>query len=215
MWIEGKKAKAPLKELFSGENLHKFLQVFVVMSGMWFIVNSTAGTMPGILIHQLGIDAKVVTNGLMGINVAVWVGWLSAGILGQRFGRKTVLIWGGASACTISPLLFYLLVSGYLKDTTQLLLLALVVEVLVLSFFSITLPYITERFSTSIRASGYGLGLSLSIIIPSFYQFYMLGLEYLMPYKYTQIVLLVFGGIFIVIGAACGPETKDADFAKV
>jgi hypothetical protein len=41
----------------------------------------------------------------------------------------------------------------------------------------------------------------------------MLGLGNFMPYKYTQIVLLALGGIFMIIGAVIGPETKDLDFA--
>jgi hypothetical protein len=32
--------------------------------------------------------------------------------------------------------------------------------------------YINERFKTSVRASGFGLGNSLAIILPAFYVFY-------------------------------------------
>jgi hypothetical protein len=32
-----------------------------------------------------------------------------------------------------------------------------------------------------------------------------------MPYAYTPIVLLVLGGALTVLGAALGPETRDAD----
>jgi hypothetical protein len=69
--------------------------------------------------------------------------------------------------------------------------------------------YINERFKTSIRASAYGVGYTLSILIASFYSFYMLALKALVPYEYTQLVLLVIAGLLVVVGALMGPETKD------
>jgi hypothetical protein len=33
-----------------------------------------------------------------------------------------------------------------------------------------------ERFTTGVRASGYGIGYSLGVLIPGFYAFYLLGL---------------------------------------
>lgn len=58
------------------------------------------------------------------------------------------------------------------------------------------------------RASGYGVGYSLAVIVPGFRAFYMLGLGYLMPYEYTPIVL---GGALSAAGALLGPETKEVD----
>lgn len=213
LWLEAKKTKAPLKELFSGESLRNFLQVFVMMTGVWFAFNAITGTLPGVLINVLGVEAKAVTNSLLIVNLILFFAYLAVGSLGQKYGRRMVLICVGILACTIAPYLYYLLVSGALENTTRLLLLALAIELLVLpGTWGIGLAYITERFRTSVRASGFGLGWSLSVMIPSFYSFYMLGLGSIMPYEYTQIVLLVLGGILIIIGAAWGPETKDVDF---
>ena len=36
--------------------------------------------------------------------------------------------------------------------------------------------YVNERFHTGVRALAYGLGYSLTVIIPSFYAFYQAGL---------------------------------------
>jgi len=213
LWLETKKSASPLKELFTGESLHNFLQVFVMMTGVWFTFNAVAGTLPGVLIKTLGVDAKVVTNSLLWVNLILFFGYLAAGQLGQTIGRKKVLIGVGILSCTILPYLYYILIAGGFQSTDKLLLLAVIIELLLLpGTWGLGLAYITERFRTSVRASGFGLGWSLSVIIPSFYSFFMLGLEHFMPYKYTQIPLLVLGGILIVIGAAWGPETKDVDF---
>ncbi len=213
LWLESKKAKSPLKELFSGESLNNFLQVFVMMTGVWFTFNAVAGTLPGVLIKTLGVDAKIVTNSLLVVNLILFFGYLLVGQLGQKIGRRTILMTVGILSFTILPFLFYTLIAGGFKSTSGLLLLALVIELLLLpGTWGIGLAYITERFHTSVRASGFGLGWSLSVVVPSFYSFFMLGLEHFMPYKYTQIPLLALGGILLLIGAAWGPETKDVDF---
>ena len=49
------------------------------------------GTLPGILITVLGVKAQLVTNSLIGINVALFFGWLGFGALGDKFGRKRVI----------------------------------------------------------------------------------------------------------------------------
>jgi hypothetical protein len=74
--------------------------------------------------------------------------------------------------------------------------------------------YINERFRTTVRASGFGLGYSLAIVLPAFYVFYQSWLAYLMPFKYTVLVLVVVGAALIFVGAAIGPETKDVDFSS-
>jgi hypothetical protein len=63
-----------------------------------------------------------------------------------------------------------------------------------------------------VRASGFGIGYSLAVILPSFYAFYQAGLATFMPFEYSVLVLLVIGGLLILGGAAWGPETKDVDF---
>ncbi len=62
------------------------------------------------------------------------------------------------------------------------------------------------------RATGFGIGFSLSVIIPSFYAFYMNGLSTFMPFRLTPVLLLCLGGLIGTIGAAMGPETRDVDF---
>ena len=87
----------------------------------------------------------------------------------------------------------------------------MVINLIVVSCWGVVVAYITERFHTGVRASGFGLGYSLAIIIPSFYAFYQTWLGALMPARYTPLALLVIGGMLMAIGAAIGPETRDVD----
>jgi hypothetical protein len=87
-----------------------------------------------------------------------------------------------------------------------------VLSILVTSPWGVIITYINERFVTDVRATGFGIGFSLSVIIPSFYAFYMNWLGAVMPLELTPVFLLAVGAIIGMIGAAMGPETKDVDF---
>nr|WP_295738913.1 hypothetical protein [uncultured Acidocella sp.] len=56
------------------------------------------------------------------------------------------------------------------------------------------------------------MGFSLSVVLPSFYAFYMNWLGALVPVALAPVVLLMIGGAIGTIGALMGPETKDVDF---
>ena len=210
VWEQSEKTGSPLRELFSGQNFRNLVQVFVLMTGVWLTLQSVLSTLPSVLIQQKNLPATGVTLGLLVANVFLGLGYIAAGLLSQRFGRRLMFILFGVCSATVSPILYVLLVnSGGLMAA---LVLATIVTVLVISVWGFVTTYITERFHTGVRASGYGVGYSLAVILPALYAYYMLGLRNFMPYKYTQIVLLALGGVLIVVGAVMGPETKDLEF---
>lgn len=214
-WEQTEKVKIPLVEVFSGESLRNFLQVFVLMNGLFFLANSILFSIPGILINILKMPALMVTNVMMGVYVVDLVAYLSGGALSQIIGRRRLFIITGVLSCTILPYLYYLTIK-YGTTMGPFLLFICISILIAITFggsFAFTMPYINERFKTSIRSSGFGMGYSFGVIIPSFYSFYMLALKNIMPYEYTQIVLQVIGGVLTVIGAMMGPETKDVDLS--
>ena len=108
---------------------------------------------------------------------------------------------------------YYLLVrnalAGASLGTTAVL--TIVFYVLVVAPWGIVTTYIAERFPTHIRASGYGIGYSLAVVIPAFAGFYLLWLSALMPYEFTPIVMLVVAGGLMIVGALLGPETRHVE----
>ena len=74
------------------------------------------------------------------------------------------------------------------------------------------ITYINERFVTEVRATGFGIGFSLSVVLPSFYAFYLSWLGNVVPPYAAPAMLLFIGGVIATIGVALGPETRDADF---
>jgi MFS family permease len=206
--------KAPLKVLFTGQNLKTLAQVFVTLSGLWFLSQISVTYLSPFLITVLKLPAVEVTLALLFGNIALIIGYMIFAPLGQRFGRRPLFIVGGLWSLVLGPILYFLLARNSLAKgpLTLTLILATLALLLTISPWSQATTYINERFPTGIRASGYGIGYSLAVIIPSFFNFYLLGLAKLMPYAYTPMVLVFVGGLLVTIGAWLGPETKDVEF---
>jgi Na+/melibiose symporter-like transporter len=206
---------APLKDLFTGQNVRNLAQVFLMMSGPWFSVQIVISATPGLLENYLKLPARGVTNGLLVSNIFLVAGYLSAAVLGQRFGRRLILIVSGVWTAVLGTLFYYLMLANAISGGTLLLTVVLytVALCLAISPWGIVTTYLNERFPTGVRASGYGIGYSLAAIIPSFFSFYLLGLAKLMPYVYTPLVLIVLAGLLQIIGAWLGPETRHVDLA--
>jgi len=132
--------------------------------------------------------------------------------LGRKFGRRRFFLIAGPLIVVLGSALLYVLTSVPGLSLGSIMLLVAVLAVLVTSPWGVIITYINERFVTDVRATGFGMGFSLSVIIPSFYAFYMDWLSALMPLALTSVVLLALGGIIGTVGAYMGPETKDVDF---
>lgn len=212
-WENAPKAKAPLVELFRGRNLRNFLQVFLMMTGIWLSLNMVSAVLPGLLIKPIGLSPTQLTIVLIISYVVLTFGYLGAGVLSQRIGRRPFFLLVGAVTATLAPLVYGIIVSGLVTGLAAITILTILVIMFVNVVWGVVTTYINERFHVGIRASGYGVGYSLAVIIPSFYAFYQSGLAGAMPLQYTPLVLLVIAGVLILIGAALGPETRDVDMA--
>lgn len=212
-WENAAKTKAPLLELFRGHNLRAFLQVFTLMTGIWLGHNMVSAVLPGLLSQTVGLGNTQVAVVLFISYAVLALGYIGAGLLGQRFGRRSYLIWSGSITVTLGTLVYALIVGRAVTGIAGVVLLTILLNIMILSSWGVVTTYINERFHVGIRASGYGVGYSVAVIIPSFYAFYQAGLTPLMPIQYTPLVLLVIAGLLVAAGAALGPETRDADLA--
>jgi predicted MFS family arabinose efflux permease len=213
LWRAAKRTRAPLRALFAGANLRTFAQVFVLMSGFWLSLNATLSVLPGLLASRMGVKGSTLTFSLVVAYVVLAIVYIAAGAVSQRIGRRTYLMAASATSFVLGTGFYFLLIHAGPRELLPVVVLTTVVVVLVTAPGALSAVYINERFRTEIRASGFGLGYSLAIVLPSFYAFYQSGLAGLMPFAYTPLVLVAVGALLILIGAAWGPETKDVDFA--
>lgn len=203
-------AASPLVTLFSGAYRRSLMQVFVLMTGTWLATNMGLAVLPGLLKSHLEMTSKATTIALM-IATAVCVPvYFLCGILSQRIGRRPFYLGYGLVVAIVGSTSFAITMSKP-HGTLLTVLLVSTIAVCTISTFAPIAAYLTERFPAHIRASGYGVGYSLAIIIPAFYAFYLSGLSAFMPSHYAPIPLIVLAGLLISLGGYLGPETKDVD----
>lgn len=205
---------SPIIQLFKGENLRSFLQVFVLMGGFWLTLYVPSAMLPGLLTSELGLSGTSLTITLTIAFIALAGGYMAAGAISQRTGRRPFLIVASIVMAIVGTFLFYLIVATTPQNLFTVILLVTAVVLVVTWVWGLATVYIIERFQIGVRASGFGLGYSLAVIPPAFYAYYQVGLANFMPFKYTPLPLLVIGSMLILIGALWGPETKDVDFAE-
>jgi MFS family permease len=214
LWEKSGGSEAPLKTLFSGQNLKNFVQVFVLMSGFWLTLYTTAAMLPGVLTSELGLSGIDLTTTLVIAYVILAAAYIAAGVISQTIGRRSFLIGISIVMATVGTFLYWLLITSPPQSLFGVIVLTTIILVLVTSPWGLATVYINERFHTNVRASGFGLGYSLAVILPAFYAYYQAGLATIMPFKFTPLPLLVIGAALIFWGAVWGPETKDVDFEE-
>ncbi|GEL24832.1 MFS transporter [Pseudonocardia sulfidoxydans NBRC 16205] len=206
--------RSPLAELMRGGNLRGFLQVFVLMSGVWLAFNMIGAVLPGVLKTSGRLTSVESTLVLVIAYALLAASYLGAGALSQRIGRKTFLLGNGVLITVVAPVLFWLVASGRVHGAVPVGVVVVLLVLVVVSIYSVVSTYIVERFHVGVRSSAYGLGYTAAVIIPSFYAFYQEGLSQLMPYDMTPLVFLALGGCLVILGAVLGPETKHVDLGS-
>jgi MFS family permease len=205
--------RLPLRELFRGRSGRNLLQVLLMMTGFWTTQNIITIYIPStLLLHMLLLSKLQISVTLLVAYCLLIFSYIGAGLLGQRIGRRRTFLILGSLIATVGAMLLYALASGRGLPLATIILLVSLLAILVTAPWGIIVTYINERFVTDVRATGFGVGFSLSVIIPSFYAFYIHWLEHIVSAQLAPAVLLSVGGVIGTIGAAMGPETNDVDF---
>jgi MFS family permease len=207
------KDKLPLTDLLRGKSGRSLLQVLVMMTGFWLTQNIITIFLPtGLLVKTLHLSGFQVTATLLISYIVLFFSYIASGMLGQKFGRRRFFLVLGPTIAILGAAIMYVLANVPGLSLPLIMFLVCVLSVVVTAPWGVIVTYINERFVTDVRATGFGVGFSLSVIIPSFYAFYMNWLGLVMPFTVTPAVLLFIGGIIGTLGAFMGPETKDVDF---
>ena len=185
-------------------------QVFVLMTGTWLATNMEAAVTPAQLKSHLELSSKQVTLTMLVINAAAALSYPLFGLLSQRIGRRRFYIFYGLCVVVIGAGSYSLLMVSD-GGMGAVLGYAVLMGVFTVGTFGPIAAYLTERFPASIRSTGYGVGYSLALIAPAFYQVYLQQFDGVMPAHLAPGVLLVLAGVLISFGGFLGPETKDVD----
>ncbi|MGI4985116.1 MAG: MFS transporter [Janthinobacterium lividum] len=205
--------KLPLSDLLRGKSGRSLIQVLLLMTGFWLTQNIITIFMPtGLLVRTLHLSGFQMSATLLLSYSVLFFSYIASGIIGQKIGRRRFFLIVGPLIATVGAALLYVLSTVKGMSLPTIMALVCLLSVLVTSPWGVIVTYINERFVTDVRATGFGVGFSLSVIVPSFYAFYMNWLGALIPLQTTSAVLLCLGGVIGTIGAFMGPETRDVDF---
>jgi MFS family permease len=215
IWETAEKTKSPLSGLFRGQALRNLLQVFVLMTGFWLTQNMITLYLPTTVLGTfLGLGHDQLTVTVLIAYACLIFSYIGAGVLGQKYGRRRFMISTGVLIAIIGTLLMAVLVTASVHSLALIIIVTCLLAILVTAPWGVFLSYINERFTTDVRASGFGLGFSASVVIPSFYAFFMDWLGNVMPYHLTGLVLLFIGAVLGTIGAVAGPDTRHVDMTS-
>ena len=214
----GPRRRSPLAELLTGRHRRALVQVLVLMTGVWLANNMTSAVMPTLLATRVGLDGPTVSAVMTVESLTVAVTFVACGFLSQRVGRRRFYVGYGVVVAVAGVGAYALLVSGLVGQGGSLgtggaFLLAPAIGVLTLGVFGPIAAYLTERFPGDVRATGFGVGYSLALVLPAFYPFYLSALAGVMPSYLAPLPLLFLAGALMTVGAAWGPETRGADLS--
>jgi MFS family permease len=203
-------ARAPLVQLLTREHRGNLLQVFLLMTGMWFGAQMVLSFMPSLLIDVLHQDASDVSIMEIIASAVTACGMITYGVVGQRIGRRRMLLIASALVAVVETLAFLAMVqfakggSGFLAVG----IMAVIATFVANSPLGCLVVYLNERFAFGVRSSGYGTAYTVSLVLPALFPVWVGGLRLVMPYEYTALVLIALGGVLFFTAAHIGPDTR-------
>ncbi|NLU71233.1 MHS family MFS transporter [Streptomyces sp. HNM0575] len=209
--VTGERHRLPLVRLVA-RYPKSLAQVFVLMTGTWLATNMEAAVTPAQLKEHLRLSSEQVTLTMLVINASAALSYPLFGLLSQRIGRRRFYIGYGLAVMVIGAGSYSLLMESD-GGPVATLSWAVMIGVFTVGTFGPIAAYLTERFPASIRSTGYGVGYSLALIAPAFYQFYLQQFDGHVPAHLAPGVLFALAGALISLGGFLGPETKDVDMA--
>lgn len=206
----GPSARSPLFQLFTRPHFRNLLQVFLLMTGMWFGAQMVLSFMPSLLIDVLHQNASDVSIMEIIASAVTALGMIGYGVAGQRIGRRRMLLVASALVAVVETLAFLAMVQ-FAKSGSGFLLvgiMAVVATFVANSPLGVIVVYLNERFAFGVRSSGYGTAYTVSLVLPALFPVWVGALRLAMPYEYTALVLIALGGVLFYTAAHIGPDTR-------
>jgi len=145
LWRSAGKATTPLKQLFSGSDLRRLGQLFVVMMGARLTLNATVGALPGVINTMLGVKSSGVNTGILfGAAIAAAI-YPLIGQLSQKFGRRPTITAIGILSLVPASALYYVLIAAAYRNPMGLVVLVALIELLSLPIWAVHTPYLAEN----------------------------------------------------------------------
>ncbi|BDA63383.1 MFS transporter [Actinomyces capricornis] len=199
----GPSDRGRLRALLHGPWAPRFWQCMVLMTGLWCLTVAAVLLLSARLPALTGLSAAEVSvaMGIASVAQAAAMAW--AGHLSTLVGRRCLLMAWGAVAGAVGPAAWWWAAGA--TTPAQAAVAAGLTQVATVSAYGPVAAYLSERFPTPVRSTGYGSAYSLSLIGPSLYPFYLPALEARAGEGVTITGLMALGGALVILGARLGP----------
>ncbi|NUL44588.1 MFS transporter [Cellulosimicrobium funkei] len=205
----GERPASGLGSLLIGRWAKAFWQVFLLMTGLWLLTYSTVLLLTERLTTDSALDPAAVPVVIGLASVAQAVVMAVAGHLSTFTGRRRLFMLWGLVAALAGPVVWWLALNA--PTLVLAAVFAAVLQVITVSAYGPVSAYLSERFPTEVRSTGYGMGYSLSLVVPALYPFYLPLIEPVLGRHGSVMVLVGLGGLLLALGAAIGPRLAPKD----
>ncbi|MHA7285887.1 MFS transporter [Arthrobacter sp. MDT3-44] len=195
----------PLRDVLVGPDRRVFLQTFTLMTGLWLLTYMAIPTLTAELTRAGTFDGRGVTFALLCATAVSAVAMVLCGHLSTFLGRRLFFVGFGVLAAVLAPVCFLSIFA--VEGPVAVVVLCAALQVVTVSVYGPVGAYLSERFAGGVRSSGYGLGYSLSIVVPALYPYYLPPLQAAFGTCAPIAALLVLAGLLVAAGGLWGPET--------
>lgn len=197
----------PLADILVGPFRRQLWQVFTLMTGLWLFTQMAIPVLTGLLSEAPQIGPTTVPLIMLVATLVSAAAMIASGAISQRIGRRRFFVAFGGLAIIAAPLALMWAMSS---QGAGAVLAVTVVQIVTVSAYGPVGAYLAERFPVSVRSSGYGVGYSLSMVIPALYPFWLPGLQSSLGAGTAVAVVLAAASSLLIIGALLGPEPDRA-----
>lgn len=197
----------PLADILVGPFRRQLWQVFTLMTGLWLFTQMAIPVLTGLLSKAPQIGPTTVPLIMLVATLVSAAAMIASGAISQRIGRRRFFVAFGGLAIIAAPLALMWAMSA---QGAGAVLAVTVVQIVTVSAYGPVGAYLAERFPAAVRSSGYGVGYSLSMVIPALYPFWLPGLQSMLGAGPAVAVVLAAAAALLTIGALLGPEPDRA-----
>ncbi|GAA1715619.1 MFS transporter [Isoptericola hypogeus] len=204
-WLGAPQRRHPLRDVLVGSHRRALAQVLVLMSGLWLLTQMAVPTMTAAVRDGGVLDPQALSFALMVATAASAIVMHACGAASTRTGRRRFFVAFAALAVVAAPATWWALAAAGGAGGVVALMVAL--QLVTVTAYGPVGAYLAERFPAGVRASGYGVGYSLSIVVPALYPVWLPALQGAVGADAAVMGVLALGAVLLGAGAWLGPET--------
>lgn len=202
-------ARQPKRGLLAATHRRRLTGVFVLMSGLWMMTDMAVAVLTSALGIDAGLSAQAVSATMFSATALSALAMLALGHASTFIGRRRFFLGFGALAFICAPSVYLMLFR--VQSLPAVVMLASLLQCVTVAGYGPVGAHLAEQFPRNVRSSGYGIGYSLSIVLPALYPYYLPPLQSIFGSAGAVALLLAIAGGLVVAGAflAGAPQLEE------